>query len=405
MSEIQCFDLNGNSITHLTQWDTNQSLYIDWEYDVVPIFHFCNIKSEYALVVKGEIINGKAKSDIPNILLQQPHTIAVFAYLEEGDIEIGDAGTFPSASNVSGRSVYTFEIPVRKKPKPQNYQWKENIEYVSWIKLEAEARAFLEQLEADKNEFEQTLGTAKENADKAANSANEAKISETNAAESAANAALSEANAKVSEENAAASARAASEDADRAEACADSIDTSVIELKIATKGDNLYLDNETSLLYLTSEGKPISDGISIPNEGGSIGGVITKLSEDGVLYHVAIGTSGSGSNADLQYTMKLKNLLEERIIEVVSGSAAQLVFSYSSVDSDGIGDGNGIGKIIVDNEEVETFSVAQGTNTLDITEYIVGAAGSVKEHPVSIRVENSEGMYRMLTYVAVLQQT
>lgn len=69
-----------------------------------------------------------------------------------------------------------------------------------------------------------------------------------------------------------------------------------------------------------------------------------------------------------------------------------------------LGDGNGRGKIIVDNEEVETFSVAQGTNTLDITEYIVSAAGSVKEPPVSIRVENSEGMYRMLTYVAVLQQ-
>ena len=58
MFEISCFDSQGNSIDHLTQWDLNQTLYIEnWNYDTVPTFHFCNKKSKDAFVVTGEFVD------------------------------------------------------------------------------------------------------------------------------------------------------------------------------------------------------------------------------------------------------------------------------------------------------------------------------------------------------------
>lgn len=179
--ELRCFDFNGNHIDHLTQWDVNQELYIEhWDYEHTPIFNFYNIKSKNALVVKGSVeSDGRAKCSIPNILLTEPYSISVFIYLE---------------NNNSGRTVHISQIPVLKKLKPNDYEYKENIEYVSWIKLEAEAREYLAELEAE-------LGTAKDNADKAEECAKSAKTSEENAKESEDNAKISEQNAKESEDN------------------------------------------------------------------------------------------------------------------------------------------------------------------------------------------------------------
>lgn len=221
MLKISYLDSYGNYVKHLTQWDVNQVLYAEyWNYDVVPIFHFCNTASEEALVVKGEIINGSAKANIPNLLLQQPYPITVFVYLEDDD---------------SGKTIFASEIPVRKKPKPEDYEYVENIGYTSWVKMEEEIKALIseisnsnEQLKQDyensynsftaeltqltnqfKSEYESTLGTAKENADRAKESAD------------------------------------------------------YIDGKLVDKGDNLEFDKETNLLYLTSDGNRISSGISI----------------------------------------------------------------------------------------------------------------------------------------------
>lgn len=134
MLEIKCFDSpNGNQIESYTQWDINQVLYIEnWNYDLTPIFHFCNVKSNEALVVKGEIVEGGfAKADVPNILLQQHFPLVVFVYLEDDE---------------SGKSIYMSQIPIKKRPKPEDYEYVENIEYVSWIRLEKEARYRIEQL-------------------------------------------------------------------------------------------------------------------------------------------------------------------------------------------------------------------------------------------------------------------
>ena len=59
MYEVTCLDSNGDIVTSLTQWDTNQSLIIeDSDFDIAPIFHFCNKNSERALGVKSVLKDG-----------------------------------------------------------------------------------------------------------------------------------------------------------------------------------------------------------------------------------------------------------------------------------------------------------------------------------------------------------
>jgi hypothetical protein len=124
MNEILCFDANGNSIDKLSQWDTNMELFINWEYSVTPIFHFCNTNSKRILVVKGTVDSEDgtiSKANIPNILLQEASPIVVYVYMEK-DTPTG---------YLTGETIYSFQIPVREKPKPVDYKYFENTEYTS----------------------------------------------------------------------------------------------------------------------------------------------------------------------------------------------------------------------------------------------------------------------------------
>ena len=180
MYEIMCFDEHGNSINKFGQWDTNRVMYIDWEHSCTPIFQFGNTKSDRLLVVKGRIIEDETKKiaevNVPNILLQQAYPIIGFVYLEN---EVDGNEHY-----YTGKTVYNFKIPVRAKAKPEDYKYTENTEYISWINLESEARAYLKEVSLFRDEYENTLGTAKENADKAIQAAEESKTSEDNANES-----------------------------------------------------------------------------------------------------------------------------------------------------------------------------------------------------------------------------
>ena len=195
---INCFDSQGNCINSFTQWDINQTVYVEnWEYNFQPIFHFCNIKSDNALVVKGSIeSDGRIKCSVPNILLTEPHAISVFVYLENENV---------------GRTIHIAQIPVAKKIKPHDYYYKENIEYISWVKLEAEAKALINELESNIKEFENTLGSAKDNADKANQFAIAAKESENESKNSEIATKESETKAKESENKAKNSETAAKE--------------------------------------------------------------------------------------------------------------------------------------------------------------------------------------------------
>lgn len=68
------------------------------------------------------------------------------------------------------------------------------------------------------------------------------------------------------------SVEAAQKAAGDAEQAAAEIDPDAINNRIALKGDNLEFDTEEGLLYLTSGGERISDGINVATSGGGGGG-------------------------------------------------------------------------------------------------------------------------------------
>lgn len=120
MYEITCLDENGKSVTHLTQWDINQSLVIKGlGLNSNPEFHFCNKNSTEALVVSSglDIVTDVITVKIPNKLLTEPYPIFAYIY-------------FYSTGN-SAKTVAEIKLPVRQRVKPSEYEYVENIDTVS----------------------------------------------------------------------------------------------------------------------------------------------------------------------------------------------------------------------------------------------------------------------------------
>lgn len=148
MNEILAFDSKRNTIEKFVQWDNNLEMYINWDYlDITPIFHFTNTRSDRILVVKGEVIQTDidivAKANVPNILLTESYPVMAYVYLEEEEGDIGYA---------KGETIYTIRIPIEEKPRPEDYKYFENTEYISWMKLEQEVRYRIEKLIVEGNE-------------------------------------------------------------------------------------------------------------------------------------------------------------------------------------------------------------------------------------------------------------
>lgn len=128
---------------------------------------------------------------------------------------------------------------------------------------------------------------------------------------------------------------------------------------------------EGTKLYLTSGGEQIGDAVTV------------------------VGGSGGGGSADQTYTITLMNLLDQRNFTLTGDDACVLEFSYTSVDEDGFDDGAGIGYVYVGSSLVKTTAIEQGTNTIDVTPYLVSGENTIK-----VQVENSEGNRKTLTYKA-----
>ena len=259
-----------------------------------------------------------------------------------------------------------------------------------------ESKDLIADLEAKKEELEQNIAETEEYANSAQSSAQAAEASMNAAASSAEQASASAESASAFAQSAEASKQGAStavtESAmnvekakaqaalagasaaqakaseEAAKAHADSIDPAQFDSKIAEKADDLYFDNETSLLYLMSNGQIIGTGVQV-------------------------ATTGGGGGGTLSYLISLTNLLESRVITVSEGTKVELKFKYESVDGDGYDDGPGIGKVIVNDATRDTFTVDQGENTRDITAFLTAGSNTVK-----IQVENSEGAKKTLSY-------
>lgn len=212
---------------------------------------------------------------------------------------------------------------------------------------------------------------AQDAATAAANNAQEAKRSKDAAKTSETASANSEAEAKRYSEESAASASAAKASEEAAKRHADTIDMTQLNAKIDTKADDLFFDEETSLLYLKSNGEVIGTGVKVATTGGG----------------------GGGGGGYMSYVVTLTNLLDSRYITVAEGKKVELQFNYASVDAEGYDDGPGIGKIIVNDVTRETFTVDQGENIRDVTPFLSPGTNTVK-----VQVENSESVRKTLSY-------
>ena len=135
MYEVPCIDLNGDTINKFYQWDIDQKIVINLEgCDVnylknAPEVHFCNSSRKEALVVRSTVSNHDTITvDVPNISLQEAYPLLVYVYLTDAN------------DSSSQKTILYSEIPVRKRAKPSDYLYVENITRVTaeMIKKEIE---------------------------------------------------------------------------------------------------------------------------------------------------------------------------------------------------------------------------------------------------------------------------
>lgn len=117
MTDCTIMDTKGNKIRYLTQWDANQKIIVELPQNIsiAPEVHFCNKHSRKALIVQSTLSGNKITVDVPNILLEEPYVIYVYIYLIDDN---------------SGKTVKSTVIPVRKRAKPDDYEYVENVEVI-----------------------------------------------------------------------------------------------------------------------------------------------------------------------------------------------------------------------------------------------------------------------------------
>lgn len=128
MNEITVYDKNGNSITELTQWDSNIEIQIK-EPSITKAYqmHFCNKDSEVAYTMKSTYDRGILKCTLPNILLKTPYTITGYVFAD---------------LNPEKRSIFTFKIYVRKKPRPMDYAYVDNVDALNLLSVLQECSTY-----------------------------------------------------------------------------------------------------------------------------------------------------------------------------------------------------------------------------------------------------------------------
>lgn len=175
MQEIVVYDIENNILDTLVQWDKGVKILIK-ENDIDQAYnvHFANCNSESAMVVPSEYNDGVLSVPVPNDILTEPHIIVGYICISDKDDEF--------------KSIYSFRIPVRKRPKPADYVYSDEKEYLTFEQILKEVKDF--------------VNAASESATQADHSASEAKESELNAKVSETNAKASENASKTSESNA-----------------------------------------------------------------------------------------------------------------------------------------------------------------------------------------------------------
>lgn len=306
MSNITCYDSDGNLLKRLYQWDNNQTITVRGvTIPPTPVFHFCNRLSDVALVVVPEVSGTDLTADIPNILLQQAEPIIIYLYQD--------------TDNDGYRTVQAIHIPVMPRPKPDDYEYEDNIDYTSVAILNARLSTLIREISGESPSSD----IAPEVID--------IRIGYDGTVHATAGDAVRDIGYALS---------------DMEERLIEYIDENAV-------GNLGLLYNESeSMLYLTNKDEIISDGVHIVSGGGGGGG-------------------GGGNNAILTVTNTTGWLAKT----VAAGSQCPLTLSWSSLEND-LPTGDGTLVIKVGNVTKRTMGIAQGEVTVDVADYL--AAGSNK---------------------------
>ena len=326
---IICYDSDGNVLKSLYQWDNNQTITISGlDVSQAPVFHFSNRLNTLALVVAPTISGSSVTANVPNLLLQQAEPIICYVY--------------QSTEQDGSRTAHVIRIPVIPRPKPDDYEYNENIDYVSVAMLQSRMSSLLAQITGD-SETDPTPEIV------------DIRIGHDGTVYTSAG------------------------DAVRALGYAmDDMHDDLIDYvdENSANGLGLIYDEENSMLYLSKDGEAISDGIHIVSGGGGGGG-------------------GSGNTAVLSVT----NTTGWASKTVASGGPCQVSLTWSSLDGE-IPTGNGILTVSVGNIAKKTMDIAQGSVTVDVGPFLASGSNRVRMS-VADAYGNSKSFYFTITVVAL----
>ena len=127
MAIINCYDVNGNAIRFLTQWDHDISIRATGvKTSPIPEFRFSNKHSQKSKCISGVVVGDGVKATIPNGFLQEALPIYVQLFY-----------TYPSGD---AKTEHTFVIPVKPASMPDGAVY-EPVEVRSIVELEKRVKA------------------------------------------------------------------------------------------------------------------------------------------------------------------------------------------------------------------------------------------------------------------------
>lgn len=130
MAIINCYDVNGDAIRFLTQWDHDISIRATGvKTSPIPEFRFSNKNSQKSKCISGVVVGDGVKATIPNGFLQEALPIYVQLFY-----------TYPSGD---AKTEHTFVIPVKPASMPDGAVY-EPVEVRSIVELEKRVKAMEE---------------------------------------------------------------------------------------------------------------------------------------------------------------------------------------------------------------------------------------------------------------------
>ena len=129
-----CFNCYGSYTTdNVYQWDQNHTISITGlAVENAPTVHFCNKKSETAIVVQSEIVDGVITVPVPNQLLEEPYNVIAYVHIYNDN---------------HAKTIEVINIPLIKRPKPDDYQFIDNVDVMTFERLEKDMTDFISECE------------------------------------------------------------------------------------------------------------------------------------------------------------------------------------------------------------------------------------------------------------------